>query len=219
MSEARSQRAPWEESRPRSVGSGRSDTRFVFDGRSAEAVSSVVKRSVLRSHRAEPKLCGVSAQRKLRERAGNARGAGKRSCTGGRSRSDASRVLLVAGSKGHVAARRALAGRKLEAPPDAGHEQREGEPVRGGTAFPITGTRAIGLWVSARRLTRRRKAFSGTHVSGPHRQGTQGPSAHRSTCMTGSERNPSSGAHRAVRRPTRACLGVTTRMSEVDAVR
>jgi len=115
--------------------------------------------------------------------------------------------------------RRALAGRKLEAPPDAGHEQREGESVRGGTRFPITGTRAIGLWVSARRLTRRRKAFSGTHVSGLYRQGTQGPSARRSNCVARSARSAPLGAHRAVRRPTRACLRVTTRMSEVDAVR
>jgi hypothetical protein len=46
--------------------------------------------------------------------------------------------------------------------------------VRGGIAFPITGTRAIGLWVSARRLTIRRKAFSGTHAFGPHRQGEAG---------------------------------------------
>jgi hypothetical protein len=38
---------------------------------------------------------------------------------------------LVADAK----ASRALAGRKLEAPPDAGHEPREGEPVRGTSAF------------------------------------------------------------------------------------
>jgi hypothetical protein len=89
-------------------------------------------------NRAEPKLCGVSTQRKLRKRAGNARGAGKRSRTGGRSRSDASRVLLAGGSKGSSVVRRALAGRKLEAPPDAGHEQRDGEPVREGMSFPVT---------------------------------------------------------------------------------
>ena len=100
--------------------------------------------------------------------------------TGGRSRSDASRVLLAGRSQGLVVARRALAGRKLEAPPDAGHEQREGELVRVGTRFPITGTRAIGLWVSARRLSIRRKAFSGTHASGLYRQGAQGPLARRS---------------------------------------
>jgi hypothetical protein len=169
----------------------------------------VVKRSVPRSSRAEPRLCGASTRRKSRQRTGNARGAGKRNRTGGRSRSDASRVLLAGRSQGLVAARRALAGRKLEAPPDAGHEQREGEPVRGVMTFPITGTRDIGLWVSARRLTRRRKAFSGTHVSGPHRQGTQGPLASRSSCVERSARNAPPAAHRAVRRPTRACLRVT----------
>ena len=100
--------------------------------------------------------------------------------TGGRSRSDASRVLLAGRSQGLVVARRALAGRKLEAPPDAGHERRKGEPVRGSIRFPIRIARAIGLWVSARRLSIRRKAFSGTHASGLYRQGAQGPLARRS---------------------------------------
>jgi hypothetical protein len=66
MSEARSQRAPWEESRPRSLRAGRRDSRFVSDCRSAEAVSGVVKRSVPRSSRAEPKLCGAPTRRKSR---------------------------------------------------------------------------------------------------------------------------------------------------------
>jgi hypothetical protein len=140
----------------------------------------VVKRSVPRSSRAEPRLCGASTQRKLRQRTGNARGAGKRNRTGGRSRSDASRVLLAGRSQGLVVARRALAGRKLEAPPDAGHERRKGEPVRGSIRFPIRIARAIGLWVSARRLSIRRKAFSGTHASGLYWQGAQGPLARRS---------------------------------------
>jgi len=48
---------------------------------------------------------------------------------------------------------RALAGRKLEAPPDAGHGWREGEPVRG-TKQTIKSTRGFGLWVSARRFSR-----------------------------------------------------------------
>jgi hypothetical protein len=43
MSEARSQRAPWEESRPRSLHAGRRVSRFVSGCRSAEAVSGVVK--------------------------------------------------------------------------------------------------------------------------------------------------------------------------------
>jgi hypothetical protein len=54
---------------------------------------------------------------------------------------------------------RALARRKLEAPPDAEHEQREGETVRG-TALTIESTRRFGVWVSARTLSIRRKMFS-----------------------------------------------------------
>ena len=58
----------------------------------------------------------------------------------------------------------ALAGRKLEAPPDAEHEPREGETVRG-RALTIIGTRWFDLWVSARRFSIRRKAFSGFRPS------------------------------------------------------
>ena len=82
MSEARSRSAPWEESRPRSLHPGREIRGFVSSRRSAEAVSGVVKRSVLRSSRTEPKLCGVSTRRKLRQRTGNARGAGTRKSYG-----------------------------------------------------------------------------------------------------------------------------------------
>jgi hypothetical protein len=56
---------------------------------------------------------------------------------------------------------RALARRKLEAPPDARHEWREGETVRR-HAQTIKSTRVTGLWVSARKFTRRRKAFLGS---------------------------------------------------------
>jgi len=65
---------------------------------------------------------------------------------------------------------RALAGRKLEAPPDAEHEPREGETVRG-KALTIKSTRWFGLWVSARKLSIRRKAFSGFRPSCPHGHG------------------------------------------------
>jgi hypothetical protein len=63
---------------------------------------------------------------------------------------------------------RALAGRKLEVPTDAGHEPREGETVRG-RALTIKSTRWFGLWVSARRLSIRRKMFSGFCPSDLHR--------------------------------------------------
>jgi hypothetical protein len=71
--------------------------------------------------------------------------------TGGRSRLDASRVLSAGRSQGLLAQHRSLAGKKLEALPDAGHEQKEGESVRG-RALTIKSTRSFGLWVSARRL-------------------------------------------------------------------
>jgi len=63
-----------------------------------------------------------------------------------------------------------LARRKLEAPPDAEHEPREGETVRG-KALTIKSTRGFGLRVSARRFSIRRKAFSGFRPSCPHGQG------------------------------------------------
>ena len=206
--------------RPRSLRLERGVERSATDCRSAEAVFE--RRENARSP-GQAAQSPDSAGRPRSESCGSEPGTREVrvhvSRTGGRSRLDASRVLLAGRSQGLVAGQRALAGRKLEAPPDAGHEQREGELVRVGTRFPITGTRAIGLWVSARRLTIRRKAFSGTHASGLHRQGAQGPSARRSSCVARSARNAPLGAHRAVRRPTRACLRVTKRMSEVDTVR
>jgi hypothetical protein len=83
--------------------------------------------------------------------------------SGGRSRSDASRALPASRSQGLVAEKpsRALARRKLEAPPDAGHEPREGETVRG-IALTIKSTCWFGLWVKARRFSIRRKVFSGS---------------------------------------------------------
>jgi hypothetical protein len=77
---------------------------------------------------------------------------------------------------------RALARRKLEAPPDAGHEPREGETVRG-KALTIKSTRWFGLWVSARRFSIRRKMFSGFCPYDLHRSCEAG--------SFGSEVNPS----------------------------
>ena len=91
--------------------------------------------------------------------------------SGGRSRSDASRALAAGRSQGLLAdTSRALARRKLEAPPDAEHEPREGETVRG-RALTIKSTRWFGLRVSARRFSIRRKAFSGSHPPCPHGHG------------------------------------------------
>lgn len=62
---------------------------------------------------------------------------------------------------------RALARRKPEALPDAGHGWREGETVRG-RAFVPNSSRSIGLRVKARMFSIRRKALSGCCAADPH---------------------------------------------------
>jgi len=68
---------------------------------------------------------------------------------------------------------RALAGRKLEAPPDAGHGWREGESVRE-YVQAIKSSRVFGPWVSARRFKIRLKAFSDSRPSGLYGCGDAG---------------------------------------------
>jgi hypothetical protein len=133
--------------------------------------------------------------------------------SGGRSWSDASRALAAGRSQGLLVVHRALARRKLEAPPDAEHEPREGETVRG-RALTIKSTRWFGLWVSARRFSIRRKAFSGFRPPGPHGHGEVRSSARRAI-VGGTIReervteSASDGTEAA-----RACLRVTTRASD-----
>jgi hypothetical protein len=82
--------------------------------------------------RGDLRLRGASPRRKMGERAGNARGAGAVSRSGGRRRLDASRVLHIGRSRGlSVGTRRTLAGRKLGSSSDEGHGRVEGETVRG----------------------------------------------------------------------------------------
>jgi len=114
---------------------------------------------------------------------------------------------------------RALARRKLEAPPDAGHGWREGEPVREAKQT-IKSTPGFGLWVSARRFSRRRKALLGFCPAGFHRHveaeslrlasQTDGH-AIREERVTGSASVATEGG--------RACWRVTKRVSEIDTVR
>jgi hypothetical protein len=67
-----------------------------------------------------------------------------------------------------LAGKRALAGRKLEAPPDAEHEWREGETVRGRRRRSKVGAgSACGFRLAGSRI--RRKAFSGFRPHSPHR--------------------------------------------------
>jgi len=112
---------------------------------------------------------------------------------------------------------RALARRKLEASPDAGHERRDGETVRG-KALTVKRTRWFGLWVSARTLSTRRKAFSGFRPSCPYGHGEArsfGSKVNLSPSPQGGMADSASVGTEA----GRVCLRVTTRMSEVDAVR
>jgi len=70
-------------------------------------------------------------------KAGNARGTGARISYGWQK--SIGRIARlgrreIARSRGGETDTRAIAGRKLEAPPDSGHERREGETVRGTSA-------------------------------------------------------------------------------------
>jgi len=133
--------------------------------------------------------------------------------SGGRRWSDASRALPAGRSQDLLEEPRALAGRKLEAPPDAEHEPRKGETVRE-TALTIKSTRGFGLWVSARRLSIRRKAFSGFRPSCPHGQnearsfGSQGNLSGTIREERGTE-SVSDGTEAA-----RSCLRATVRASD-----
>jgi len=87
-----------------------------------------------------PRLRGVSTRRKSCIELGTHEVRVHVNRSGGRSRSDASRVFFAGRSQGLLVIR-ALARRNLEAPPDAGHEGRDGETVRG-KAFTIKNVRA-----------------------------------------------------------------------------
>jgi len=103
---------------------------------------------------------------------------------------------------------------------DARHEWVEGETVRG-RAQTIKSRRSSGLWVSARRFSRRRKAFSGSGPSHSHRWDEVWVLwlAGQTRSIRALKTRESPVAHRAVRKPTRACLRATTRVSEIDTVR
>jgi hypothetical protein len=112
---------------------------------------------------------------------------------------------------------RALAGGKLEAPPDAGLGWRNGETVRG-RALTIKSTRWFGLWVSARRFSIRQKTFSGFHPSCLHRQGdvrsfgSQGNPIHSQPPLRWERRGKESASDDT--EIVRACLQATVRASD-----
>jgi len=113
----------------------------------------------------------VPTRRKLRQRSGNMRGAGARSSyEWQKSIGRIARLVRREAARSRGDYGRALARRKPEAPPDAGHGWREGESVRE-YKQAIKSSRVLGLWVSARRFRRRRKTFSDNRPSCSHRQG------------------------------------------------
>jgi hypothetical protein len=120
--------------------------------------------------------------------------------SGGRSRSNASRVLSTGRSQGLVVGSRALAGRKLEAPPDAGHEPREGETVCG-KALIVKNARFAGLRVYSQ-VFDTTEGVLGLMPVLPSRVGRRrGPSARRSISATPSARSVCRVAHRSAQRP------------------
>jgi len=122
--------------------------------RSAKAVSGVMKRLVPRSSRAEPRLCEAPTRRKPRKRTPGTREV-RVHAVSFRWQKSIGRIVRLAPREAKslvedAKASRALAGRKLEAPSDAGHEPRKGESVRGTSA--LIQTLAHGL-ASGFRLT------------------------------------------------------------------
>jgi len=183
--------------------------------RQGKACSAAIRRSVLGCRetpgppvsRTEPKTPWDKHAVKAAESAGNERGTGTRKFVQVAEVGRTHRRALPAGrSQGLLAELSgALARRKLEAPPDAEHEPREGETVRG-RALTIISTRFIGSWVSARKLSIRRKVFSGFAHRCPHGHGEVKSSARRAISVAPSARSVSRKAHRTVQRPVgRVC--------------
>jgi hypothetical protein len=187
-----------------------------------------VKHSVPRSAARSPRLResrkrflrkeAVSTRRKLRSEPGTHEVRVHVYRSGGRSRSNASRVLSTGRSQGLVVGSRALAGRKLEAPPDAGHEPREGETVCGKALIPkkCALSRFAGLLAGFRYDGRCSRACARLALTGGATQGSFGSQVNlRHTIRE--ERVPGSAS--VGTEAGRACLRVTTEHQMVDTVR
>jgi len=150
--------------------------------------------------------------------AGNARGAGARSSFGWqKSIGRIARLVRweVARPRGD---RRALAGRKLEAPPDAGHERRDGESVREGAFHGgQTPARLRPRGFGSRALDTNEGALGLPPVL-PYRAWRRGVLRLASQpSVAPSARSASRAAHRTAQRPIRACLRATTGASEIGS--
>jgi hypothetical protein len=117
--------------------------------------------------------------------------------------------------------RRALARRKPQALPDAEQGWREGETVRDLVESRTSSIRGSVCGSSTCGISIRQKALSGCRASRLYRRGV--PESSGSQVILFVSSLPQGGfhetAHRAVRRPTRACLRVTTRASEAVGIR
>ena len=223
VSEARSHTAPWEDNAHAAALEAESarvhSPRVVR--RPAEAVPGVVKTpGPPVFHCAEPKTPrGVHASREAHG-AGNERGAGARDSIGWQISVRRIARLLCRSIARSLGSKRALAGRKSAAPPDAERGWVEGETVRLVRGIPQDSTDQ-GMQVSACTLEydgRRSRASARRALTGSP---SQSPSAPRSTCAVhGPQGSVPAAQHIGrIRNPTRVCLGVTTRTSEVGTVR
>jgi len=180
-----------------------------------------VKHPVPRSIRRSLRLRRTSTRRKPRQRAGNARGASAHDSYGWQtSVGRIARLLHQEAARPVGEHERALAGRKFVAPPDAGRGWVEGETVRVCTVpnkFPYSRPAGFGLQV----LDTMKGVLGQMPVLLSPAGRRRSPLAHgfkfASLGLRGSATTDSaSGGHRI---PTRACLRVTKRTSEVDATR
>jgi len=183
MSEARSHTAPWEENAHADC--IEAETRKVHSTcvvrRPAEAVTGVVKTpGPPVFHCAEPKPPrGVHAAQAANG-AGNERGAGARDSIGWQKSVRRIARLLCRSVARPFGSKRALAGRKFAAPPDAERGWIKGETVRLVRGIPQVSAHQ-GMQVSACTLEhdgRRSRAFARRALTGTSKQG---PSAPRST--------------------------------------
>jgi len=104
--------------------------------------------------------------------AGNVRGAGARSFVRVAEVDRTHRASCPSGGRKSSwrETRQGASRKEARSSTDAEHEQVEGEPVRE-YALTIKSTRVVGLWVSACRFSRRRKALSGSRPSRLYRWG------------------------------------------------
>lgn len=178
-----------------------------------------MKRPVPRSSCREPKLDAAPTRCKSRKRTGNTRGAGARRSFGWQmlvGRITRLHRREVARPRGES---RALSQKEARSTVRRGARVEKRRNGARRCTFPkswrIFWSAGFGLQI--RRHDRRHsRTFAHAAFTGNVKQS---PKACRSIAVTSSARNMSRVAHRAVRRPTRACLQVTTECQRLDTIR